>query len=508
MDTKQNKESLFQKVKNVWSKVANNPSFTVKEQLGYSAGIFGNSMAQDVEAYALTLFLTRFMGIAAAYVLILELVAKIANIIVDPVAGIIMDRKMKNGKTLTKAFTLVTPLPLAISSILLFVVPDVNIELRIIYVFVFYLIYVICDGFYDMSLNTISARMTTNPKDRKNFYTVAQFASTFGGMLPSGLIPVFIALYMEQEQLIYLLFAIFFGVIGFFFMIIPAFTLKEKTAAAWRKETPVKLNFKVLLLNRPMWCLILSQIVDSIRQICYSGLAYFYLETLDAFWMASAAGVISATLSYIGILAVPFIGNKISSRDIICGGYFYTGILYVVLLIVGIVVGPRSLPLPFVMVLIGFAGLPNGAMSSSRKILLADSTDYMEYMSWKKYGEPVRSEAMVFALSSTASRISSFWKSLLFPAGLAFIGYASAKSLGGTTISVVQSVDTLNKIFYLVVLSGVAGNIIPGIIMSFDHYTGKKKEKILSELNEMRRQKEAEYEASQATANNQGGVQA
>ncbi len=486
------KKSFGQKFKEGWSKVVHNPSFTIKEQFGYASGIMGNSMAQDVEAYALTLFLTRFMGIAAAYVLVLQMVAKIANIIVDPVAGVILDRKGKNGRSRAKIFSLVMPFPLAVSSILLFVVPKIGLTSRIIYVFVFYLIYCIADGFYDMSLNTISARMTTNPKDRKNFYTVAQFASTLGGMLPSGLIPVFVALYMDKEALIYLIFAIFFGVVGFGLMIIPYFTLKEKTATAWRKQPKVEMNFKALMLNKPMWCLIGSQIVDSVRQICYSGLAYFYLETLGTFWLASVAGTISATLSYLGIAAVPFIGNKLSSRDIIMYGYFYTGILYIIFLLVG------YNSLVFVVLLVGFAGLPNGAMSSSRYILLADSTDYMEYMTWKKYGEPVRSEAMVFAMRSTAARISGLWKSLLFPAGLAIIGYVEAKSFGSSTISVVQSTSTLNGIFYLITLSGIAGNIIPGIIMSFDNYTGKRKEKMLEELNEMRAKRQAEWDAKVA----------
>ncbi len=496
--SKENRKSIGIRLKEAWGKVVHNPTFTIKEQFGYSSGIMGNSMAQDVEAYALTLFLTRFMGIAASYVLILEMVAKITNIIVDPVAGVILDRKGKHGRSRAKAFSLVMPFPLAVSSILLFVVPKIGLTARIVYVFVFYLIYCIADGFYDMSLSTISARMTTNPKDRKNFYTVAQFASTLGGMLPSGLIPVFVAIYMEKEALIYLIFAIFFGVVGFALMIVPYFTLQEKTAAAWRKETPITLNFKALALNKPMWCLILSQIVDSVRQVCYSGLAYFYLETLGSFWMASVAGAISATLSYLGIAAVPFIGNKLSSRDIIMYGYFYTGILYIVFLLIGY----KSLLV--VALIVGFAGLPNGAMSSSRNILLADSTDYMEYMTWKKYGEPVRSEAMVFALRSTAARISGLWKSLLFPAGLVIIGYVSAKSFGQTTISVVQSTKTLNGIFYLITLSGIAGNIIPGIIMSFDNYTGKRKEKILEELYAMRAQKQAEWDAAHQTEGGAG----
>ena len=481
------KKSFGSKLKAAWSKVIHNPTFTIKEQLGYASGIFGNSMTQDVEAYVLTLFLVRFMGISSAVILLLMVVAKILNIIIDPVAGVILDKTTKKGKSMTKAMLLLSPFPLAVSSILLFVVPGLNLSARIVYVFVFYLIYCISDAFFDMSMLTMSARMTTNPTDRKNFYTVAQFASTLGGMLPSGLIPIFVAIYMEHEATIYLIFAIVFGLLGLGMMLVPYFTLKEKTRAAWRKKSTVKLNFKALVLNKPMWLLIASNIVSSIRTVCYGLLAFFYLETLEAFWMATAVGAVSATLSYIGIALVPVIGSKFSSRDIITYGYLLTGIMYVILLISGY----QSFIL--IALCIGLAGLPNGAMSASKNILLADSTDYMEYKMWKKYNEPIRCESMVFAFNSMANRISGLWKDLLLPAGLLIIGYVSAKSFGATTINVVQSTETLNGIFYLLTGTGIIGNLVPSLIMSFDNYTGKRKEQMLKELNEMRAEKAEEW---------------
>ena len=499
MEQVNEKKSFGSKMKSSWNKVIHNPTFTIKEQLGYSSGIMGNSMTQDVEAYVLTLFLVRFMGIDSAIILILMSVAKIVNIGVDLIAGVLLNKTTKSGRSLTKTMLLITPFPLAISSILLFVIPGLNLSARIAYVFVFYLIYCIADGFYDMSLLTMSARMTTNPDDRKNFYTVSQFASTFGGMIPSGLIPIFVAAHMEYEATIYLVFAIVFGIIGLLMMVVPFFTLKEKTAAKWRKPASTKLNFKALLLNKPMWLLLASDIIASVRTVCYGLLAFFYLETLEAFWMATAVGAVSATLSYIGIALVPFIGSKLSSRSIIMYGYLLTGIMYVFLLIAGY----NSFLL--IAICIGIAGFPNGAMSASRRILLADSTDYMEYMTWKKYDEPIRCESMVFALSSISGRISSLWKGLLLPLGLLIIGYVSAKSFGSTTISVVQSTQTLDGIFYLLVLTGIGGNLIPALVIFFDNYTGKRKEKILKELNEMRAKKDKEWNENncgdQVTAN-------
>ncbi len=478
-----------------WHNITSNPSVTVKETLGYSAGLLGNSAAQDVEAFALTLFLTRFMGIGAAYVLILELVAKIANVIADPIAGLILDRKTKNGRSMAKIFSLITPFPLAVSSILLFVVPKIGFTQRVIYVFVFYLIYIFCDSFYDMSIQTIAARMTSNPKDRKNFYTVAQFAETLGGMLPSGFIPIFVAAYAEKEQFIYLAFAIVFGIIGFFFMIVPAFTLRDKTEFKYIRKTEkkVQLSFKALALNRPMWMLILATLFDSLRQVTYTGLAYFYLETLDAFWMASLVGTVSSYLSYAGILLVPIICRKWSARDVIMGGYAYTGVFYLILLLCGRYILDAR-PFWLITLCIGLAGLPNGAMSSCRKILLADSSDYMEYKTWKKYGEPVRSEAMIFATNSTANRVKTLFKSSLFPIGLLIIGYVSAYSFGNSTIQVIQSENVLRGIFYLITICGIAGNFIPAAFMLLDNFHGKKKEALMSELEEMRLARLKEYE--------------
>jgi len=474
---------MFGRMKQGFVSFAKNPSFTLKEQMGYASGCFGNTMGQDMVGTFITLFLTDYMGIDAKMVLTLMVVAKIVNIIGDPVAGAVLD----NGKGRVKPFLLISPFPLAVTSVLLFVVPAFSMTIRIVWVFVFYLIFCLSDTFYDMSMLTMSVRMTNNQKDRKNFYTIAQFASSFGTTLPGGVIPIFVSLYSANyaaQAKVYLIAAILFGVLGLATMLVPYFTLNEKNLNVTIKKPTVKLNFKALIHNRPLLLLSTSQIVDSIRQICYGALAYFYLKTLNAFWLSTVIGAISVVLSYVGIALVPVIGRKLSARDMLVGSYFYTGICYILLLVIGY----KSLFL--VAALISIAGFPNGMMGTARKILLADSTDYMEWKTWKKFGTPVRSDGMVFALNSMSSRISGLWKDLLLPAGLALIGYASATvAVDGSTIEATQTPETIHNIFYLVTIPGILGNLIPGIIMLFDNFTGKRRENILKELAEMRQAK-------------------
>lgn len=494
-----NGKNPFIKIKNSIKKMTNNPSLTLKEQLGYASGRFGNEMGQDVVGTFLTLFLMKYVGIEAGFLTVLMIVARVINILVDPVAGAVLDRGVgKNSRNLTKPFLLLTPFPIAVTSILLFIVPAQSMTFRIVWVFVFYMIYNIADNFYDMSLSAMSVRMCKDPKDRKNFYALAEFAACLGNTLPGGLIPIFISMYKTDfgaQQSIYLIGSIVFAVLGLATMIVPYFTYKEKYPNLSIKKPKVSLNSKALFLNRPLIVIIITEQFDAIRKICYGALAFFYLETLGAFWLSTVVGAGSVFLTYIGILLVPVIGNKLSSRNMVSYSYLYSGFCFLILLLVGykslLVVG----------ILIAISGFPNGMMRSAKKILLADSTEYMEWKTWKKLGTPVRSDAMVFALHSMSLRINGLWSSVLLPLGLTIIGYVSAQIVNGVTIEVTQSAKTLNGIFYLVAIPGFLGNLIPGLIMLFDNYTGNRKDAILTELAQLH----ADRDAKNALADNIDG---
>ena len=45
--------------------------------------------------------------------------------------------------------------------------------------------------------------------------------------------------------------------------------------------------------------------------------------------------VVSGTLSYLGLLAVPMLGRLFSARTLLSGGFAYTGLFYVILGLLG-----------------------------------------------------------------------------------------------------------------------------------------------------------------------------
>ena len=481
------------KLKDKYLELKNNPDVALKEQVGYVSGVFGNCMGQDSVSTYTDQFMRDYMGLKSHHLLTMKSVTTGVNIFIAPIVGALLDNN-HSTKGNARRFMMASAIPFTLSSILLFVVPSSSITFNVVWSFLLYLLFNIADTFFDVALSTLSVRMTPNAKSRKNFYTIAQLASTLGSMLPGGMVPIIIELQgndYAKEKWAFFTVALFFGILGMFTMLVPCITLKERNMVLppREKEKKVKIDYKLILLNRPLLLLCLSQVIESVRQVCYSSLPFFYKHTLNRYGMKTYVEMGSSALSYAGLLSVPFVGKKRSSRDIVVWGYLHTGICYLLLLIFG------YKHLWLVGILIAIGGMPNAAMSAARRILLADSTDYMEWKSYQKYGVAQRNEGMVFAFSTMVSRISALWKELLVNTGFALIGYQSAVSINGVMTEVVQTPQTLHGIFLLVAIPGIIGNLLPGIIMLFDNFTGKRKETIMSELEEIRAETKARIEA-------------
>ena len=476
------------KAKEKLQKFMDNPDVAFKEQMGYVSGVFGNCMGQDSVSTYTDQFMYDYMGLKSSHMVAMKSTTTAVNILIAPIVGAMLVNN-RSGKGNARNFMMASAIPFTFASVLLFVVPSGSLMFNLVWSFVLYLVFNIADTFYDVALSTLSVRMTPNAKSRKNFYTVAQVASTLGSMFPGWLVPIIIEARggdYNSEKWAFFSVALLFGIMGLITMLIPSMTLKERNIVLPPKDDKkVKIDYKLILLNRPLLLLSLCNCIESVRRVCYNSLPFFYKQTLNKYGMKAYVEMGSSALSYAGLFSVPFLGRKLSSRDIVVSGYMLTGICYILLAIMGYgnlwVVG----------ILIALGGLPNAGMSAAKRVLLADSTDYMEWKSYKKYGVAQRNEGMVFAFSTMVSRIADLWKELLVNGGLALIGYQSAQMIDGQMVEAVQTAETLHGIFLLVVIPGIIGNLIPGIIMMFDNFTGKRKEKIMEELEVIRAEAKA-----------------
>lgn len=476
---------------------APNPSFTVKEQLGYCGGIFGNCMGQDIIGSFSDKFSREFLKVKAEHITIYSNIALALGFIVAAVSGYILDTPVAPGKkTPTKIITGTMPIPFALTSVLLFFVPSQNPILNFVWMLVIMLVFNTSDAFFDASLNTLSLRMTSNANDRKNFYTVGTLASALGSMLPEWLTSYLVGTVRDnapQQQKYYFFCALAFTVVGVVLMYAPYFTLNEKirvehrpekSKLSWDKETIL-----CVLHNRTFIVTEAATFFEQIRQLSYRLFVYIYENVLGDLKIKALMDMVSGALSYVGLFAVPFLGKHFSARTVLSGGFAYTGIFYAIMGLLGLGFSSEKMHKRRVIIglLIGLAGMPNNAIAASKKIVVGDSTDYMEWYAEKKYGRPIHAEGFITATQSLLGNVFNIIRTNIYNIVFAKLGYLpNYRDANGKEVKAVQSEKTLKGIFLMFVLCGVLGNFLASVTYLFDRYTGERKEKIYAELLEMR----------------------
>ena len=86
--------SLKEKISAKIHTVTHNPSFTVKEQLGFASGMFGNAMGQDCVYTSSSKFNRDYQGIPAERLNILETASMTLGFFVPPVAAVYQPSKV------------------------------------------------------------------------------------------------------------------------------------------------------------------------------------------------------------------------------------------------------------------------------------------------------------------------------------------------------------------------------------------------------------------------------
>ncbi|MBQ7547460.1 MAG: MFS transporter [Clostridia bacterium] len=476
--------------------IKHNPSFTLKEQLGYASGMFGNAMGQDCVLTYSDKFNRDFMGIKPKHIVPMTNVTTLLSFFVPPVAGTLLDLPTPQGKkSYTKRILQATPLPFAITSMMLFLVPPGGYMVRLFWTFAFTVLFTTVDTFFDMALNTISLRMTTNPKDRKNFYTISSLAATLGSMLPGWLLPIVVDRFTSanDQRWAHFFVALFFCILGVSSMSAPYFTLNEKVGNLKVNESEKirwdRRTFSAIIHNRPFVIYLLATMFETIRKVTYDLLPFLYQNTFDDYGMKAIIDMVSGTLSYAGLALVPLLGGKISARTMLVGGHAYTGFFYTLITMLAHKADIKKLRKRryFVGIMIGLAGMPNSGMSAAQKVLIADSTDYMEWDSNRRYGTPIRSDGLLLAAGSIISHINTMIRKNIKELSLNAIGYKSGEQdASGKAIDIKQSDKTLRGIYMIVAICGMLGNFLPGLTYMFDNYTGKRQKAIEAELAEMR----------------------
>ena len=155
------------------------------ERTSYGLFFLGQNIIFMLALMFLNLFYTDVLGISAAAVGLLFLIARTWDAINDPILGTIVDRcNFKGGKFLPWLKTVNVLLPLA--TFALFVNPNLGSTGTLIYAYVTYILWGMIYTLCDVPIFALSTAMTRNQDERVIILTWGRIAALIAGFIVAG----------------------------------------------------------------------------------------------------------------------------------------------------------------------------------------------------------------------------------------------------------------------------------------------------------------------------------
>ncbi|MBQ3046079.1 MAG: MFS transporter [Clostridia bacterium] len=450
------------------------------ELLSFSTAGFGRSMIYNLMSTFLLIFYTDAMHLEFSHAGAIILITRIFDAFNDPVMGIIVDKtRTKFGKL--RPFLLISPPLILVATILLFYVPNTdNYTFRLVYSAATYILWATCFTIQDVPFWGMSSVVSPIENERNKLLSTARIFCTIGGIVPTLLIdPITKALGLSKG---YLISAVAISVVGTSLSWLAFFGTKERLEDKKEKVT-VKEYFAVYTKNKPLILVIISSILGSAMLMAQTSGAYLanYLFTpyKEKFPVQTVMTVAIGAGMMVAMVLMPVMRKKMSLKNIYIASAFFGAIVHLIMYFVGY--GNFYLFLGMLV----FAGLPLGIFNVITYAMIADSVDYLEWKTGR------RSEGACFACQTFISNLTAGISNFITTQVLEIFGYVQPVreyNAAGKLVEIVQqqSERTLDGMFFMVTIIPAISLALAAIPMFFNDYTGKKKDKIIMELNARR----------------------
>ncbi|WP_083633489.1 MFS transporter [Alkalihalophilus pseudofirmus] len=281
-----------------------------KEMLNYGLGFFGIILVWTLVGSFLTFYYTDVAGISAGVVGTLMLVARLFDGITDIGMGTLVDRtKSRHGKA--RPWIIWMTVPLAVTTVMLFTVPNLGMTGKIIYAYITYILLILVYTAISIPYKTLLGLMTQDQQGRSttNVYTgIFTMTSTLLVMMAAQ--PVASAI---GGQLGWTVVAIAAGLIIVTTSLIAFKATKERVgkdaSVQVKDDVPLNMGLKALLTNK-YWLVITGYcVVTYTVNALLTGAGIFYATYVLG--SGSYFSLISLALFIPSIICFFFIANLI-----------------------------------------------------------------------------------------------------------------------------------------------------------------------------------------------------
>ena len=415
--------------------------FGVKDQVGYVLGDMAGSFVNlFVDAYFLT-FCTYALGIDAAWMAGLFLVARLWDAINDPIIGTFPDRwHLGKSKDKFTPWIKLFMIPLALSGVLCFSkVPFEGVVLHAWVAFVYVFFGMSYTG-TSMPFGAMANVVSVDPVERSKLSRARSIGGGLVGAVALSMVPVFC--FDANENIIpknFTILAIIFGIMSVVCYLLLCALTKERVREE-EKDEGEKFEYKVVLQaalkNRPLIGVMIATIGSMLTITGASQTySYIYKEVYHNTDMIMISTVASIPFMVVIFPLIPKMVEKFGKRTVILA----SAALSLGVSVIRIIFYIENVYIYTVLNIVTLLG-----QTAFTMLIWALVSDCLDYSEWKT---GVRSDGSMYSLYTFSRKIGSTVASTGIAAGLSLVGYVSGEH-------VVQTAEAVKGIYYLC-------NIIP-----------------------------------------------
>jgi GPH family glycoside/pentoside/hexuronide:cation symporter len=385
---------------------------TYFEKIVYGSGDVGLNAGYTLFSAYVLYFYTDVIGMNAAVIGAVILASRIFDGISDLIAGYWIDtHKGKKGHCIPVMMKWSIPMVLACS--LVFLVPDANIAVRAVFIFVTYNLFsTVFFTLVGLAHSALPVYATDDSVVRSQMLCYKMlFAAVTQMTMANIILPLVNLLGGQQDQFAWVKASLLFGVIGLVFMYSNVLVVKERVENEAQPENFLQ-GVKAAVKNKYWLMTVVIQICCSLQLMFNLSISVYYLNNVMNNMALMGAYVTLSNLPGVFLmLIIPLILHKFSKRNLA----FFGTILCLIAQLVLCLSPASSVTMLFVTALV--RGIGFGFIMGLVNAMTGDTVEYGE---WKT---GVRVQAVLFSAKSVSEKLASGLLTAAFGFFLAIIGY-------------------------------------------------------------------------------------
>lgn len=380
------------------AKQTNQGKIGIGEKIAYGGGDLASNLILVLTSTFVTFFYTDALGLNAAIIGSIMLFSRLADGFTDIFMGYVMDRvKTKHGKA--RPWLLWLAIPIAISCVLVFLVPNTGEVGKYIYVTITYnLVTTFLYTMINIPYGALTSLMSRDQNERTVINIFRMFMAQIGALIINACTMPFVnAMGGSSNQKSWVIVSVIYGVIAAALFLICFAKTKERVQISARQKETIKFvqGFKLLMKNS-YWLIIVGiWVVTALGMSIGMGMGTYYAK-----WILgdeNLAGFILAMSLLPTILCMPAVvplSKKYGKRNVAFVGSIISLVGQIAML-----VNPTSAGWLIVCSLV--KGVGSAALTGTLFAMVADT---IEYGQWKT---GTRVEGMLYSSTTFGAKVGA-----------------------------------------------------------------------------------------------------